>query len=107
MARRRPSPTPVDLTVLDGLPSGTPILLRWEDAHHVAQSWTPAGAIPSRPCRIVSCGLFLALADGQVFYAGDASDDPEETTEEMHVNAVSAVPVGCLVDVRVLEARRG
>lgn len=103
MARRRSHSTTVDLTVLNDLATGTPILLRWEDAHHVAQSWTPAGQVPSRPCRIVSVGMFLAVSEGQVFYAGDCADDDDVPVDERHVNGVSAVPVGCIVEVLVLE----
>lgn len=99
LLRRRP-PTPVNVTPVayNSIMLGTPIRVVWIDAHHVSTSWVPVHAISTTVCKVVSTGMFLFATDQQVFYAADLATNDGDAA----ANAVSAIPVGCIVSVEQL-----
>lgn len=100
--RRPRRSTPLNSTevydVLSGLAVGTPIRVSWIDAHHVSTAWVDIDGVPSDTCPVTSVAMFVKVTDEQLFYAADLA----WSKEDPHLNALSAVPLGCINKVEIL-----
>lgn len=101
MTRCRTLSTPVNATSLDGTRPGSPIFISWIDAHHVASEWLDLDEIDNDLCRVQSVGFYVRSTKDQIIYASDWSEKDED---EVHVNSVSAIPFGCIVEIIIMEA---
>lgn len=103
MTRSRLISTPVNITDVESLRPGSPIFIAWIDAHHVADHWLDLDHVPADQCRVHSLGFYITTANEQIIYAADWVDKDED---EIHVNSVSAIPLGCIKEVTVLEVSK-
>lgn len=77
--------------------------IEWIDAHHVSSIWCQPSSITDEPCRVLSVGMFVRVTDTEVFYAADLAEDGPEP----HLNAVSAIPLGCVQTIELLSRTNG
>lgn len=76
------------------------MFISWIDAHHVASTWLELSEVPHDQCRVHSLGFYITTEHEQIIYAADWVDKGDN---EVHVNSVSAIPLGCIKEITILE----
>lgn len=83
---------------------GDLLLVRWLDAHNYPAQWTDLDDLDTYTCEVRSVGWQVHKDDQQLIMSADVAVDNDD---ELQLNTVFAIPVGCIVEITVLRRADG